>query len=201
MKFYLHFGIFYLAFATSQLLFIDASGAIPVGIFHVVSYFFLYLSIGYMMGFPFLLSNKERTARKILFFVLLFNIAFLAGRIVSFEPSVRELFDQYAYWRPVFPEWMRVVTGVYAVLAAGLASFLFIGHGIQNREDVFVVRRSFWLGSGIAILMFASIFAFIAAPSGSFWMVVVATFLVLAGLLVIMRGVFYKKDMARVPVV
>src|SRR3989338_8913678 len=28
MKFYLHFGIFYLAFATSKLLFIDASGAI-----------------------------------------------------------------------------------------------------------------------------------------------------------------------------
>ena len=191
LLFYLFFGIFYATFATMQLFLLDDEG-FRIGFFHALSYFFLYCAIGYLLSVPYQLTDRRGAARAVLWVVFLFNVLFLAARIVWLEPSVKVVLPAYVYWQPVFPEVLRVLTGIIAVATAAFVSSFFIRHGLKSRTQPVILYRSLWLGIGIAILMFAALLAFIAAPSGSAPFVVAATFLVLVGLLTTLRGVLYK---------
>lgn len=193
-KFYLYFGIFYLTFATSQLFFVSPELGLSVGIFHAVSYIFLYLSIGYLLSFPFMLTGRENTAKNIVIGMFVYNVIFFIIRIINIQPSEVEVFLSYSYWKPIFPEWMRLLTGIVSLGTSAFTSSLFFKHGVQNKRDAFVYRRSMWMGSGIAIFVLASIAAFIAAPSGNFIFVLAATFLVLTALLVILRGASLSRE-------
>ncbi|MEK7643366.1 MAG: hypothetical protein AAB372_02870 [Patescibacteria group bacterium] len=190
LLFYLYLGVFYLYFATSQLLLKD--NGMAIGIFHILSYFFLNFSLGYLLTFPLFLSNREALAQRILIGVFLYNVIFTAVRIANFEPSVMQLVGSYGYWRPIFPEWMRALTGFFAVAIGLYASMFFFVHGWQRRSNPFIFYRSLLFGSGIFILVSAAMLLLIVASTGSFSLVAVGTFLVLLGLLIILRGVYYR---------
>src|SRR3989338_6366508 len=98
--FYLYLGLFFLMFATSQLFF---SSGIIIGICSVLGYFCLYLGLGYLMGFPYLLTDRRDDAILVLRLMIVYNVIFFLMRIIFFEPSVREIFPAYVYWRSVFP--------------------------------------------------------------------------------------------------
>ena len=192
LLFYLYFGVFYLYFATSQLVLPRDSGLI-IGIFHVISYFFLYLAIGYLMSFPLMIAGRNIASQRLLLLVFIFNIIFLTLRVIYFAPSQQEIINQYLYWRPIFPVWMRMVTGIFALVAGASASTLFLIQGWKQRgKNSSLCRRSLWLGAGTGMFIFASLLSFIAAPSGSFSFVALATLLVRVGLLSVARGVYYR---------
>lgn len=189
--FFLYFGIFYTLFATTQLIFWSDNG-FWIGISHVISYFFLYLSLAYLLSLPYHVKGDHEIAQIIWFIVFVVNILFFIVRIIDFSPSTMVVLSSYVYWQPVFAEWLRVATGILAVITAASVSIFFVRYGIQNRSHGLVYRRSLWLGGGVGVLMIAAMLAFIAAPSGSAPFVFVATFLVLAGLLATHRGLQYK---------
>lgn len=185
--FFLFFGIFYLTFATAQLVLWYDSG-LWIGIFHVISYFFLYLALGYLLCVPLYLSGKSDLANALWVIIFVLNVLFLIERIIEFTPSEKIVLNSYVYWQPIFAPWVRVLTGIMASLTAASVSLFFLRHGYQHRNDKKVYHRSIWLSLGIGILMMAAILAFIAAPSGSAPFVFVATFMVLLGLLITHRG-------------
>jgi hypothetical protein len=189
--FFLYFGIFYTLFATTQLVFWTDSGFL-IGISHVISYFFLYLSLGYLLSLPYHVKGQHEIAQAIWFIVFVLNILFFVVRIIDFTPSEMLKLASYVYWQPIFAEWLRVVTGVLAVVTAATVSTFFIRYGLKNKVQPVIYKRSLWIGGGIAVLMIAAVLAFIAAPSGSAPFVFIATFLVLAGLLATHHGLQYK---------
>jgi len=194
LLFYIYFGIFYILFATTQLFLNSQESAIEVGIFHIISYFFLFLSIGYILSVPYIVEKKESTAQRILILVLIFNVLFMIARVINFEASVLETINnQYLYWRPLFPEWMRILAGIFSIATTIFVSIFFFRQGRKGQEP-FVRKRSFLLGSGFSLLLVAAMLSFIAAPTGSFLFVAVGTFLVLAALLVILRGIYYSSE-------
>lgn len=188
--FYLYLGAFYFLFAFPQLV-LPVTAGVVIGAFHIVSYFFLGTSLSYLLTFPYQLTGRGIPARKILIGMFAFNILYLLGRIIAFEPSTAETVAGTLYWHPFFPSWMRVLMGLVAVSAAGIVSGFFFRFGWQNKKDIYLFYRSWWLGFGTSILMMGATAGLIAAPTGSAQLVYMATAFVLAGLLITLRGVYY----------
>lgn len=191
LYFFLYFGVFYSLFATTQLILWTDNG-FWIGISHVISYFFLYLSLSYLLSLPYHVKGQHNLAQVVWFAIFVINILFFIVRIIEFTPSEMLVLSSYVYWQPIFSEWLRVVTGILAVITAASVSTFFIRYGLRNRAQSIIYKRSLWIGLGIAVLMIAAVLAFIAAPSGSAPFVFVATFLVLAGLLTTHHGLRYK---------
>ena len=189
--FFLYFGIFYTLFATTQLVLWRDSGVL-IGISHVISYFFLYLSLGYLISVPYHVKGQHELAQAAWLTLFVINLLFFVIRIIDFTPSQQIALSSYVYWQPVFAEWVRIATGVLAVITAINVTTFFCRYGMQNKHQPIVFKRSIWIGVGIGVLMLAAILAFIAAPSGSAPFVFVATFLVLAGLLTTHHGLRYR---------
>ena len=194
LNFYALFGVFHLFFATPQLFLLDQRFAYVVGIFDIVAYFFLNMSLGYLLAIPYEVVGRPHVARMIVRGTIIYAIFFFIFRIFYFSPSVFEQLSDYVYWRPVFPEGLRLLTGLISVAVASIISSFFIRHGMKNRQSPIVMYRSFWLAAGSGMLLIAAIVAFIVAASGVASYVLFATSLVLWGLILIMRGVMYAPE-------
>jgi hypothetical protein len=190
-SFYTLFGVFFLFFAASQLFFLDQRFAYAVGISNVVSYFFLNMSLGYLLAVPYQITNRPSIAHIIISMTFVYTILFLAFRVMYFSPSVLEQLADYVYWRPVFPAGLRFLTGLVSIVASGFTSLFFVRYGIQNRHVAIVMYRSFWLAAGISVLMIAATVAFVVASSGVASHILLSMALVFWGLVLIMRGVMY----------
>lgn len=191
LYFFVFLGAFFFFYAAPQFIF--SSGSV-VSFFSILAYVCLYVGLAFLLGLPFVVQGRIDASRGVLLVMLLFNACFTALRLYYFEAFVLEVTPAYVYWRPVYPEWLRIITGLVAATATGSAAFLFVRFGWVHRDNRQVFYRSLWLCCGVSMLVLASFLGFVVAPSGSAPLVILATMFVLLGLLVTLRGVIYRTD-------
>lgn len=191
MLFYLFFGIFFLLAFGAQLFFLQEQYSIELGMLNVFAYFFLNMSIGFLLGFPFHVMGRAHLARLILVGALVYSVAFTVARIFYFSPSIYQQLAEYTYWQPVFPDALRMLTGLFAISTAAFVSVFFVHHGLAHKADRFVMYRSLWFASGIGVLLLAATVAFVLSPRFNAPSMLAATCIVLWGLVLMTRGILY----------
>lgn len=187
--FYFYFGVFFLLFAVPGIF---SNDLFIITVTNILAYGSLYFSLAQMAFVPFSFLGKPRLGSLFFYISVLFGAFFMFFRFFNFHLSKIEIADLYVYWRPDFPVWLRVATGVISGLLAIISASTFLWLGYKNRADKLIYGRSIRIGSGLALLLLATASSFIFAPTAAFFGSFFGGLLSIMGLGFIYKGISYK---------
>jgi len=194
--FYLLFAIFFFFLALPVIF---HNNLRTVQLFFVIGHLILYLALSYFTKILFALIGWKK-------FLLPLQSVLVATGIVVFVISV-QAFDSARVWEAGWntyrliafshggAQWVRFLIG----LVGGFSGLFFaLVFGIQSLrlEDPFLRNRALWLAMGTFVLGLAAISAFTFSVFAfySFGIVLTAEVLAISGLLIMMIGIFYERE-------
>ena len=124
--------------------------------------------------------------------VVVAGIIFMVGRFLNFQPSTPEVIGRFIFWRPVYVPWLRIMTGVVSAAVAIFCSTTFLYLGWRDRATRVIYRRSMFMGSGMVVLLLSAVAAYWFGRAAAFGPLIVASVLVMIGLLLILEGLLYE---------
>lgn len=122
------------------------------------------------------------------------SIVYLVGRFLYSEPPLIEVFSPYIYWKPVFPVWLRVLSGIITFTGSSIFAGTFFYLGYKNKDNSIVFRRSIFLAVGMCCMMAAS-FIVQLIPTANFMNIASGTIFIVLGLLVMAHGILHEHKM------
>ena len=194
--FYIFFALFWLMFATPELIFFDAYS---ITIAATIGYVFLFISLAFIIYIPFIFFGYRWLGVAMSAFIVLLCLAFLVGRIIDPTLDRQETIPPYTFWTDNFSPIIRLIPGLAGLLASGIfvGTFAYIAWHAAPRwsaeDKTRIYRAAVCLGGGMALLLAAAIIFFLMSYGG-FLVSVVTSSLCIAGLLVMLRGVEYMHE-------
>ncbi|OGL58796.1 hypothetical protein A3H10_04790 [Candidatus Uhrbacteria bacterium RIFCSPLOWO2_12_FULL_46_10] len=194
--FYLFFALFWLLFATPELIFQDV---FSITIAAIIGYLFLFISLAFVIQIPFIFFERRWLGMVLGVLIMTLALAFLIGRIIDPALDKQEIIPPYVFWSEAYSPWIRFFPGIAGLVAAGTftITFVYIAWYAAPRWHVEgktrIYRAAVCLGGGMTLLLVAAIMFFILSRGG-FLVSVVTSSLCIAGLLVMLRGIKYMHE-------
>lgn len=194
--FYLLFTIFFFFLALPVVF---NNNLRIVQTFFVVGHLILYLALSYFTKILFELIVWRK-------FLLPLQLVLVATGVTVFIISL-QTFDQARVWEVDWgaykfiafshggASWIRTLIGLLGGFS-GLFFALILSFRGLRLEDLFLRRRALYLAAGTFVLGLAAVFAFTFSIFAfySFGIVLTAEVLAISGLLIMMKGIFYERE-------
>ena len=189
------FALFFFLFAVSWA-FAAVPGVISRDVMaimasNIVSGMMLYAAIAVAVYIPLFFLGKPHLAIVASSLVAFISMVYLVGRLFASEPSVLVTVSPFVYWKPIYPAWIRIMSGVVSFVSSILFASTFYYLGYKSTEDAVVRRRSFYLAVGMTLMTISALIVQLI-PSTSFISFSVGAILLCAGLLVMADGIMYE---------
>lgn len=161
-----------------------------------ISLFFGYLCIAYLTKIPLEILHWEKLKKIYFQGLIVFGLLITLINVVTIQPAVYHSQGQFVFWEDNRGLAINLVSGfVFGIGAISSALFFFIG-GLKA-EDKHIKTRAFIITGGLFIMTVAAFINYIfGASPQSFLSSVAASFLVAAGTLILLAGVYYKFDLS-----
>lgn len=188
--FFLFFTIFWISAASPNILLFNPKA---ITISNILAYIVAYISYAFIVQIPFIFIEKRWVAHIISVFIIIAGIIFIIGRIYNFELSKIEIFYPYMYWKPVYPVWMRIMTGIVSSFSAIIFTIVFFQFGFKNKKNKIVFNKAMYLASGMLALFVAALISFIFSPQAGFLGMSMSAFSGILGLWLLLQGILYDE--------
>ena len=190
--FYFLFGLNWLMAAVPGIFSQDAQ---LIALFNIISFMFIYASVAVAIYIPFSFIERKDFGYIAIAIVIIGSIIFAIGRILYFQDSVVEYVPPFVYWRPVFPGWLRLMTGGVTATASLIFIIIFFHLGIKNKAQHMVYYRSIALAGGMSLLFVAAVIVqLFSVPT--FLNLAIGAILVASGLLLMAHGIMHEHKTA-----
>jgi len=161
---------------------------------NTLSYVALFAACSSLIQTSFLFRKESASSSIINFFIFCLFMIFLVGRTLAPLPQLEpEIMPPYIFWKEIYPEWLKVIVGVVALVAGGIFIATFSYLGWKNKNNALIFHRSLFLVSGLSIMITAAALYYLFS-SGGFMISIVASSLSVAGYVFMMRGVLHAHE-------
>src|SRR3989338_1181973 len=190
LMFYVSFTFFWFFWGMPGVL---VSNPQTMALTSTAGFMALYLSMVAMVQVPFFFLNRREGGGIAAILLATSGAVFFLARIFNLEPSVLEVIGGVVYWRTGIAPWLRYFTGAVSLGVALLCTGTFGYLGWKERMHPVVYARSMYLASGMAALVIAAPFSFfLFNVVGFFWANMIASMLVILGLLLMLFGILVE---------
>lgn len=191
-KFYFFIGIFFGLLATPGIIFHN-----PVVIEFVsleLGLFFLYLSVAYFVSISFDILGWHRLRDAIFLIILIIAFGVFVINTMTLEPAIRHVRENFVSWEDNRGVLVNIITGLVAAGGAFMSTIFFWINAYQSAQK-YISHRSFLIGLGMFILGAAAIFNYwIGASPAIMAASIIASLLVISGLLTILLGIYHHHE-------
>lgn len=190
--FFIFLAGFWAMRALPGILVFDSNSAMVTNLF---SYVFLYIATTSLLQVPFVFIDRRELGAVLGILNIVAGIVFVLGRLFDPMPHPAIVVGQYVYWQETYAPWLRAITGLSTFISTSTFMGVFFYLGFKERANTIVYRRSMYLASGMAFLLFAASVFFLFS-AGEFFVSMLASVSCIVGLLLMLRGIWLETEAA-----
>lgn len=165
-----------------------------IGLILALSVFFLCLTLAYFICIPLEIIQWERLKRTYFWGLIIFAFLITIFNLFNLESAEVHLWDQFIFFEDARSLIINIVIGFITGIATISAAVFFFVSGFKIKQK-YLRSRAFIIGGGILIMAVAGMVNYIpGASSHVFTTSVAASLLAITGLLTILAGIYYKKE-------
>ena len=189
-KIFLFLSVYFGLLATPELVFKDPKTIELVSL--EISFFFIYLALAYLIKISLEILDWKKLKNIYFWGLIVFAFMLTIINIATLQPAVYSVQGQFVFWEDARGIVINIITGFILGVGSISGALFFLIGGLKSTEKL-VRTRSFLITGGLVMMALAALINYILGASPQIFMTsIIASLLVIIGLLTVFTGVFYK---------